>query len=678
MVTLRNVYYSIAGRKILSGVSWTIPPGKRLALVGANGSGKTTLLKLIAQELTPQEGEIIVPRNFRLGYLPQEILNFPHSSVLEHVLQGRPEILKLEQEIQEIHNQLTTPGEKTNQLLSQLGSLEEKFQALAGYQVESKAKIYLSGLGFSPHDFHRPLSTFSGGWTMRAYLARLLLQAPDLLLLDEPTNHLDLVALEWLEQYLLEFKGAVVIVSHDRYFIDRLADEIYELENGLLTKYPGRYSLYLEEKRKKIELQRKKYEEQLAERERILRFVQKYRSDKKRARQVQSRLKLLEKMEPLTPSPSLPRLNFRLSITSPSYKDVLIMEKVWFRFDPGDWLFRDLELHLTRGAKTALVGPNGSGKTTLTRLITGELKPQKGRIRLGPRTQIGYYSQQPTSTLNPESSVYEEVIASTPLDRLLYVREVLGIFQFKGEEINKKIGVLSGGEKARVSLAKILLSSANFLIMDEPTTHLDLIAREALEEALRSYEGTLLIISHDRYFLDRIVHQVIEINNKQLIPYPGNYTYYSTKKKSIHQQFVLAEQKQKESSTLKSSSFSSEPSSSSTFTTAKTPSPPGRKTKEQRRREAEARQAISQKRRSLQLKIKEIEERIMSLENRKKALEEILANPQTYQEKGEVIAQVSQEYSQLRRHLDQLYSAWEKAGQELEKLLANLPSISKK
>ena len=188
MVTLRNVYYSIAGRKILSGVSWTIPPGKRLALVGANGSGKTTLLKLIAQELTPQEGEIIVPRNFRLGYLPQEILNFPHSSVLEHVLQGRPEILKLEQEIQELHNQLTTPGEKTNQLLSQLGSLEEKFQALAGYQVESQAKIYLSGLGFSPHDFHRPLSTFSGGWTMRAYLARLLLQAPDLLLLDEPTN----------------------------------------------------------------------------------------------------------------------------------------------------------------------------------------------------------------------------------------------------------------------------------------------------------------------------------------------------------------------------------------------------------------------------------------------------------------------------------------------------------
>jgi ATP-binding cassette subfamily F protein 3 len=354
------------------------------------------------------------------------------------------------------------------------------------------------------------------------------------------------------------------------------------------------------------------------------------------------------------------------------------MEQVFFRYRNQDWLFEKVDLHLSRGEKVALVGANGSGKTTLTRLITGELKPQEGRIQLGPRTQIGYYAQLPTITLNPESSIYEEVVSSTPADRLPYIREVLGIFQFSGDEIYKKIGVLSGGEKARISLAKILLSPANFLIMDEPTTHLDLIAREALEEALRGYEGTLLIISHDRYFLDKIVHKVIEIKNKQLITYPGNYSYYSVKRNIVHQQLLLPEGQKNTRWSTTSIPFLTPGKTDDSLFGLKKLSPPGRKTKEQRRQEAEARQAISQKRRTLRLKIEDTERKIISLETRKKELEEILAQPQTYQKKGEEIARLQKEYSELRHQLDHFYQVWEKLTQDLENLLAGLPSAEKK
>lgn len=676
MVIFNDVTYSVAGHSILANLSWSIPPGKRIALIGANGAGKTTLLRLIVGELSPQDGQIIIPKNFRIGYLPQEVVNIHGSTVLDHVLQGRPEILSLEKKIKHLHHQLSTEKKEDLHLLNLLGDLEERFQALGGYQVEAQAKTFLSGLGFSPQDFNRSLNLFSGGWKMRAHLARLLLQEPDLLLLDEPTNHLDLSALEWLEQYLFDFPGAIVIVSHDRYLIDRLVEDIYELEKGSLTKYPGKYSLYLQEKRRKIELQRKKYEEQQTERERILRFIQKYRCDKKRARQVQSRLKLLEKMETIEPPPALPRFNFRLEVSQPSYKDVLIMEQVYSAYEPDKWLFEGIDLHLTRGEKVALVGPNGAGKTTLTRLITGHLKPTKGTIHLGSRTEIGYYAQHQLEVLHPEATIYDEVLRSTPEDRMPHIREVLGVFQFRGDDIFKRIGILSGGEKARVSLAKILLSPANFLIMDEPTTHLDLIAREALEEALRNYEGTLLIISHDRYFLDKIVHRVIEIQDKKLIPFHGNYSYYVAKKKALASyDFTL------ESHDMNIQSASPSPSGSLSLThhsfSAQLKSSPRRKSKEQKRREAEARQAISQKRRTLKLKINELEQIITNLENRKKTIELKLAEPQTYQANGSKIGKLQKEYAQVGRELEQSYAQWEKLNQELEALLAQLPLAGK-
>ncbi|OQX55504.1 MAG: hypothetical protein B5M54_02035 [Candidatus Aminicenantes bacterium 4484_214] len=676
MVIFNNVSYSVAGQPLLARLSWSVPAGKRIALIGANGAGKTTLLRLITGELTPQEGQIIIPKNLRIGYLPQELINFQNSSVLGYVLDGRPDIVSLEKKIKNLHLQLANQKQEDSSLLNLLGEWEEKFRALGGYLVEAQAKTFLSGLGFSLPDFRRALNRFSGGWIMRAHLARLLLQEPGLLLLDEPTNHLDLTALEWLEQYLLSFPGAIVLVSHDRFLIDRLAEDIYELEKGSLTKYPGKYRIYLQEKRKKIEQQRKKYEEQQAEKERIIRFVQKYRADKKRARQVQSRLKHLEKMRPIEPPPPLPRFDFRFQIHHPSYKDVVTMKQLYFAYETDQWLFEEIDWQLIRGEKIALIGPNGSGKTTLTRLITGELKPTKGTIRLGARTKIGHYTQHQLEILHPESTIYDEILSSTPEDRVPFIREVLGVFQFRGDDIFKKIKILSGGEKARVALAKILLSPANFLILDEPTTHLDLMAREALEEALSNYEGTVLVISHDRYFLDKIVDKVIAIQDKKLIPYHGNYSYYLAKKArpsspsgaeapENHPQFVPLSPDEPSSLTAQSLLRPAQPSSR-------------RKSKEQKRREAEARQAISQMRRTLQVKIKELEQKIANLENRKKAIELKLATPQTYQAGGPQITALQKEYAQLSRELDQSYQQWEKLNQELEKLLANLPLRRKK
>ncbi len=655
MLQLKDIYYSIGEAELLKGITWMVNPGKKLILTGPNGSGKTTLLRIINGEIDSQKGSIIKPQNYRIGYLPQEEVVTGEGSVLENVLLGKPKILALEKKIKELHKALEFPGPEYNSLLDKLGSLEEQYQALGGYQVEASAKALLSGLGFSEDEFEKDYSELSGGWCMRAYLARLLLHEPDLLLLDEPTNHLDLPSMEWLEQYLLQFKGTIILVTHDRYFIDRLADEIYELDRGELSRYPGNYKIFLQQKEQKINLLRKKREEQLSERERLIRFINRYRSDKKRAAQVQSRIKMLEKLEiiDVPPQPECPE--FSLSVPVQSFKDVLTIDKVSFRYDK-DWILRKTSLSLNRGDKVALVGPNGAGKTTLTRLIAGDLSPREGIIRLGERTVLGYYAQHQILALNLNNTVFSEVASTVAQEHIPRIRDVLGIFQFSGDEVFKKIKVLSGGEKARVTLAKILLSLVNFLIMDEPTTHLDMTAREALEEALQKYEGTLILISHDRYFLDQIVNRVVELRNGQLEEYYGNYSYY-------------LEKKEKEKEELKEQSESQEKEK----LVEKAGPNSGRKTKEQKRKEAEARQAISQKRARLRREIGEFENEIKQLEERKRNLEAFLARPETYKEKGKEVAGLQKDYAYAGKRLEELYRRREKAEHQLEELLASLP-----
>ncbi len=648
MFQIKNINYSIGERELLKDVSWVISPGVRAALIGPNGAGKTTLFRILIGELKHHSGDIFKPNDYRIGYLPQEEIRFKDKSVLDLVLEGNKEIFDLENKIQSLRQQLAADNQNQEQLLTRLGTLEHRYEILGGFSYESEARAILAGLGFQPDDFQRPLSEFSGGWRMRAYLARLLLLNPNLLLLDEPTNHLDLPSLEWLERYLMNFQGSMIIVSHDRYFIDRLCHEIYELERGELTHYPGDYKFYEQKKQEKLEQLQKQWEEQQAERGKQQRFIERFRYKASKASQVQSRRKMLEKMEKIEIPPPLPRLNFDISAEIQSYKDVLTVDDLYFRYD-SDWIFAGLNLKIYRGERIALVGPNGIGKTTLSRLICKQLQPQKGTLEIGKRTQIGIYAQHQVDALNLDSTVYEEVAASASKRHVDRVRDVLGIFQFSGDAVNKKIDVLSGGEKARVSLAKLLISPNNFLIMDEPTNHLDIHSKEALENALKNYDGTLLIISHDRYFLDKLVSRVIEIKEKRIKCYEGNYSDY----------LKIRERHSEEKPQLQNRMVTKSPS---------------KKVKDKKRLEAEARQSVSKKRNFLKNEIAELEAKIEFLEQRKEELEALLADPETYKD-GMKTASMQKEYNGIQLELEKTYRDWEEHQLDLENLLDKLNKV---
>ncbi len=645
---MQGLEYRIGERHLLKSIDWANQPGKRVALIGPNGAGKTTLFRLMIGEITSQSGKIVKPKNYGIGYLPQEETSLGEGTVLQTALKGRADLLNMEKRIAELHAALDGPHENHEKLLKQLGELEERYSIEEGYRLESLAQEILTGLGFVPQDQSRPLSEFSGGWRMRAYLAQLLLQNPDLLLLDEPTNHLDLPALEWLEQYLLDYKGSIVLVSHDRYFIDRLAHEIYELDRGELTKYAGNYHFYERRRQENEALQRKKWEEQQLEIKRQERFIERFRYKNTKATQVQSRIKYLEKLERFE-APTVRRsFDFRLQAGERSFKDVLRLEAMSFRYNK-DWVLENVDLHIMRGERIALVGVNGAGKTTLARLIAGQIHPQEGGLHRGGRVRIGYYAQHQVDTLNLEATVYEEVESSAAQEYIPRIRNALGVFQFGGDDVLKKIKVLSGGEKARVSLAKILLSPVNFLVMDEPTNHLDVVSREALEDALDQYEGTLLLVSHDRYFLDKIISRVVEVKDKNILEYAGNYSYYHEKREKGAEM---------------------EPSKKEKVKTGLL----GKKTKEQKRQEAEARQRISKTRNTIETSIQWLEREIDRLESRKKEIEDLLCRPDIYQEK-EYMLSLQKELPLINKQLQEYYSDWEKGRIELEELLSGLEVV---
>jgi ATP-binding cassette subfamily F protein 3 len=657
MLQIRDLHYSIGDRRLLDGVDWLLQPGKRAALVGPNGIGKTTLLRIITGEIEDSSGSIIMPKEYKIGYLPQEEIAIKGTTVMQTVLEGQKELKRLEKKIAELHEALTTAGEKREDLLEQLGILEHRYEAMDGYHLETQAKTILGGLGFQKNDFSRPLAEFSGGWRMRVYLALLLVLKPDLLLLDEPTNHLDLPSLEWLEQYLLSFPGSIVAVSHDRFFIDRLAQEIVELERGKLQRYPGNYHTFESQKEQKEALLLKKWKEQKEERERQERFINRFRYKNTKAKQVQSRIRQLEKMEALEvepPSQSRPHLDFSLSVEVPSYNDVLTIERMSFKY-AADWVLKEIDLNIYRGDKVSLVGPNGAGKTTLTRLISQQLKPQEGTAHLGERVKFGYYAQHQVDALDLEATVYEEVASTVATGLIPKIRDVLGIFQFSGDDVYKKIRVLSGGEKARVSLAKILISPVNFLIMDEPTNHLDKFAREALEQALSNYNGTLLLISHDRYFLDKLVNRVVEIRSGHLLEYHGNYSYYLQKRDST----ALPVPDQAADTEKRNPGQTERPGIQ--------PPESGKKTKEQKRLEAEARQAVSKERNRLKWEVEALEAKIDNLETQKSDLETRMTQPETY-ENSELAVTLQKEYAAVNRELSRFNRQWEEVLTQLEEL----------
>ena len=527
MIQLDGISRSYAGQTVLHELSWRIADRERIGLVGPNGAGKTTLCRLLAGVEEPDAGRISRPRETTVGYLPQEAASSPTSSVLGEALAGFADVWQVEREMEEIAAQLATAagGVGSDALTARYGDLQHRFEALGGYRLETEAKAILGGLGFRPTDFARPLTEFSGGWRMRAALARLLLQRPSLLLLDEPTNHLDIESLEWLESFLVDYEGTVVIVSHDRYFLNRMVTSIADLGPSGVTVYPGDYDEYLvqrEARRELLEAQARNQAKRVAE---IERFIERFRYQASKARQVQSRVKMLERMELVEVERDARVIRFAFPQPPRTGRRVATLAGV--RKAYGDnVVYASVDFEVERGTRVALVGPNGAGKSTLLRMMAGVLPFDRGERTLGTHVAVHYYAQHQLEALTPSLTVLEELERAAPELGQTRLRTILGTFLFSGDAVEKKIAVLSGGEKARVALAKMLVRPAALLCLDEPTNHLDLASREVLEGALAAFPGTIVFISHDRYFINRIATEIVEIGRGALVTYRGSYDDY--------------------------------------------------------------------------------------------------------------------------------------------------------
>jgi ATP-binding cassette, subfamily F, member 3 len=520
------VKYHGGDLKVLSGASLSVEAGEKIGLVGRNGAGKTTLLEILAGNSEADSGSVERIGGARVGVTSQSLYAGERGwiSVEQEIISAFEPLMRRERELKELEMRLAE--DPSSSLLERYGRLQGEFERDGGYDYRARAASTLSGLGFALEDWKRPVGSFSGGEQNRIALARLLLEEPDLVLLDEPTNHLDLHAIEWLENFVKGAKSAVLVVSHDRYFLDAVAGSILELEDGRLTRYPGNYSDYVTEKRASEERLARKAKANAERRAQLERFIEKNRAKARKASQAKSKQKLLDRMEKVEgPSGANKNMKLDLGDTSRAGRVVLEMEDVRYAHEDSDEpLLEELDLVVERGERVALLGPNGTGKSTVMRLATGELSPQRGFVRLGHNVAPAYQDQQ-LARLDDNKSVLEEVMDATGL-KAPEARDLLGSFLFSGEDVFKKVSSLSGGERNRLSLAEIVVSAANLLLLDEPTNNLDIPAREALEEALLEYRGTMFFISHDRYFLRKLATRVVDLEGKKLTNYLGGYDYY--------------------------------------------------------------------------------------------------------------------------------------------------------
>ena len=525
LLRIENLTKTFAGVPVLQGISWQIEAGRKIGLIGANGSGKSTLLSIMSGVLGADQGIVERARGISLGYLTQEMTIVGERSLFEEVLEAFRPLLDMQAEMALLEQRLTQP-DASDADLQRYGIMLEEFTARQGYTMSARVEATLFGLGFGAEALHTPVRHLSGGQKNMAALARVLLQEPDLLLLDEPSNHLDIVATEWLEGVIREYRGSVVVISHDRYFLDRTVTEIVELDHCHLAHYGGNYSAYVAAKATRFEQQQKAYEQQQAEIRRQQEFIRRNIAGQK-TRQAQSRQKALERLERVErPDADRRRMHLHFVANQRENHEVVVGRKVWKSFGERAVL-RGLSCTVYRGDKVGLMGPNGAGKSTLVRLLMGQETPESGTLRLGQNVVVAYYDQE-MHGLDPQCTVLDEVWQMEPLWTMEAIRGYLGRFLFTNDEVLQHVGQLSGGEKSRVALAKLMLSKANFLILDEPTNHLDIPGREALETALADYPGTLLLVSHDRYFLDRVVTRLLYLRDGVCDEYPGNYSAYQT------------------------------------------------------------------------------------------------------------------------------------------------------
>ncbi|HTM23990.1 MAG TPA: ABC-F family ATP-binding cassette domain-containing protein [Vicinamibacterales bacterium] len=528
MIQLSQISKSFGDRALLDAVTWQIDDRERVGLSGPNGAGKTTLLKMLAGLDEPDGGTIVKPAGLTIGYLPQDGLVHSGRTLREEASLAFKPLLDMKAEIASLEDRLgddQASHEEHEAMLTRYSDLQEAFRRSEGYSIDLKVTTVLRGLGFSEADLDTPTGAFSGGWQMRIALARLLLGRPGLLLLDEPTNHLDLDARNWLEEYLSAYPHAVILVSHDRFFLDATVTRITEIGMRTLTDYVGNYSAYIAERDARMERLRQMKKEQDDEIERMQAFINRFRYQATKAAQVQSRIKMLDKIVPIEIPPERKRVRFHFPSCQKSGRMVLELKHVRKAYEKTQ-VFRDVSLHIERGDRIALIGPNGAGKSTLMRMLSGVEAPDAGTRTEGHQVVMQYFAQDEAATLDPALTVYQTLAGDSPIHMVPHIRTILGGFLFSGDDIEKPVRVLSGGERTRLAVARMLLRPANALLLDEPTNHLDLDSKDVLLEALEDFGGTLIFVSHDRYFVDKLATKVIDIGRGEAVVYPGTYEEY--------------------------------------------------------------------------------------------------------------------------------------------------------
>nr|WP_106781559.1 ABC-F family ATP-binding cassette domain-containing protein [Lysinibacillus timonensis] len=642
VLQVNQLYKSFVTDEILSGVKLEVQHRDRVALVGRNGAGKSTLLKIIAGQLSYDSGEIIIPKDIKMGYLEQHTGINSSLNIWDEMMTIFSELKSQEKKLRDLEQKMADPTVYENRelyerVMSEYDQLQHDFKDAGGYQYEADTRSVLHGMQFFKEDYEKPITSLSGGQRTRLALAKLLLSKPDLLILDEPTNHLDIETLTWLESYLKSYEGAILIVSHDRYFLDQLVTIVYEVSRTQVTKYVGNYSAYLDEKAKNYERDIKAFEREQSEKAKIEAFIQKNIARASTTKMAQSRRKMLERTEWMdAPDGDERSANFGFTIERQSGNDVLSIDQLTVGYD-NNLISKNISMRIYREDRIALVGPNGVGKSTLLKTIVKDLPILKGDIRYGTNVQIGYYDQE-QAKLTSNKTVLKELWDEWPLMNEKDIRTILGQFLFSGEDVKKPVNSLSGGEKARLALAKLMMQKSNLLVLDEPTNHLDLDSKEVLENALIDYPGTLLFVSHDRYFINRIATKVIELSSTGAFEYLGDFDYYLEKKQELEE---LAQMKATASR------------STETNTTKSTTSLIDKETK---KRERQIRRSIEQ-----------IEKDMADLEVKIKIFEEDLCNPDIYPD-HEKVAQIQASLEDLKSNYEELELQWIELNEELEKI----------
>jgi len=649
MITLNHVQKQFGSKVLFKDCSLQIGVRDRLGLIGPNGSGKTTLFRMILGEESIDEGEILIAKGVKIGYLPQEVISFRGNTVLDEVLKSLTNITSLQDKMKILEEELSSIEDPKEQerLAKEYGKLQERYTLLGGYGLEAEAKRILQGLGFRERDFGRFTDALSGGWLMRIALAKILLQSPDLLLLDEPTNHLDLASLIWLEEFLVSYPGAMIIVSHDRVFLNHLIDQIAEIEAQKIDLYHSNYDHYLEEKEARIQILEATYKTQQRKIEQTERFIERFRAKNTKSSQVQSRIKMLEKIERIELPEKKKEIRFRFPAPTRSGHKVVEVKNLHKNYGEAV-VYQGVDLNLYRGDKVALLGPNGAGKSTLLKILAGVLDFEEGEVILGKDVTRAYFAQHQFDILRPENTVFEELLSIATDESQTELRTILGSFLFSGDEIEKKVSVLSGGEKSRLVLAKILLKPANFLLFDEPTSHLDIPSRNVLEMALKQFQGTICLITHDRHLINEIANKVIEIDKGIPHLYPGNYDYSLYKKQLVQKEEVKkeVEVEEKEKPAKKKSTYM---------------------VKEERRKRAQEMDQFRKQLSSLEKRFQEVEKSLHEATQKLDQLNQKLSDPNLYLDQRETYETV-QTHQQVKKQVGELTQLWEFLALELEEL----------